>query len=386
MNIAELFVNLGIKGADKTVGALGSVKKGLGEVGSMSIEAKAGILGMMYGLERMMAISGAAGTSLTNFSALTGLSAKGLQQWQYAARQAGVGAEEMTGSIKGVQNSISNMLMGKGAPEGIALVSKAVGGLDPTKYKDTFYMMTKLQEAMQKMSPEMGNIAGKSFGLSEGVIAAMRRNAFTPDMLKKAPTYSDNEVKSLDKSNVAWSNLNNKIQMAFGHFNAKHGETMVADIGKIVDQVLKLAESFEHLAEKIKLFDIIDEVFKGWGMIFDTIGTSVDKLMEMMGKGKKDKDSAFDKKGNLKKNPIAMASDWVGEKIDDYYWNEDVKKGYNVAPRIPITPPAQTANNTTINQTITHHGDAKDTRAVKDTHKSAINHAYRQRSAQRQGS
>lgn len=395
MNIAELFVNLGIKGADKTVGTLGSIKKGMGELGSTSIETKAAILGAMYGLERMMAISGAAGTNLTNFTALTGKSAQDLQKWQFAARQAGVGADEMAGSVKSVQNSMANMLLGKGAPEGIALLSKAVGGLDPTKYRDTFYMLTQLQKGMQLMAPEMGNMVGKSFGLSEGTIAAMRRNMFTPEMLAKAPTYSDKEIGSLDKSNIAWSNLNNKIQMAFGHFNAKHGQGMVGDISKTVDQVFKLAEAFEKLSEKIKLFQIIDEIFKGWGLIFEAIGAGVDKLNELTGKGSTkpgDKDSVLDKKGNLKKNPVAMLRDWtseqagkIGEAIGDARYSSG---NHPFVPHVALNPAKHTVENSisNITQNITHHGDAKDTKAVKDTHKAAINHAYRQRSAQRQGS
>lgn len=391
MNIAELFVNLGIKGADKTVGALGNVKKGMGELGSTSLEAKAAILGAMYGLERMMAISGAMGTSLTNFTALTGQSAQDLQKWNFAARQAGVGAEEMTGSVKGVQNAMANMLLGKGAPEGMAAVAKAVGGIDRNKVRDTFgYMLPKLSEAMKLMSPEMGNVVGKGFGLSEGVISAMRRGVFNPSMLAKAPAYSDKEIGSLDKANVAWSNLGNTIEMAFGHFNAKHGVGLVTDISKTVGQVVKLAEAFEKLAEKIKLFQIIDEIFKGWGMIFGLLGDGVDKLLELTGKG-----DAADKKGNLKKNPVAMARDWVGGVVDNQVkmggfserWT-NLQKQLEVmktAPKVqPIPDKGASNTTTTINQTITHHGDAKDTKSVKDTHKAAVKHAYRTSLAQRQ--
>ncbi len=379
MNIAELFINLGVKGAEKTVSALGNIKKGLGEVSSMSIEAKAGILGAMYGLERMMAISGAAGTGLTNFSALTGLSAQSLQQWQYAARQAGVSSDELTGSLKGVQNSMSNMLMGKGAPEGIALVSKAVGGLDPTKYRDTFYMMTQLQKAMQTMSVEQGNIAGKSFGLSEGVIAGMRRNVFTPEMFAKAPTYSPNEIKSLDKSNIGWANLGNKIEMGFGHINAKHGQQLVADISKLVTETMKFIEALTVLAEKFKIFETIGVVFDG-----------ITKAMRLMN-GESLEDV---QKGQGKKRAFGEGTHWMNaiEWVEDKYL-EMKEKGHPAnstgamlgAGMMGVMPPTAPVHNTTITQHITHHGDAKDTKAVKDSHRQGINHAYRQNPAQRRG-
>jgi hypothetical protein len=368
MNIAELFVNLGIKGSEKTVGALVGVKKGLGEVKSMSLEAKAGILAALYGLEQMMAKSGAAGTNLTNFAALTGLSTKSLQQWQYAARQAGVSSEEFTGSLKAVQNSMTNMLLGKGAPEGMGILSRTVG-FDPKKARDTFYVMQQLQKAAQALPKDVGNNVLKSFGLSEGTIAAMRRNAFNPATLAKAPTYSDNEVKSLDKANIAWSNLSNKIEMAIGHLNAKHGLSVVKDISMLADKIFKVVEGFEKIAEKLKLFQVLGKVFEGWGLIFDAIGNGVDSLVG----AKPGKENDYvDKKGNLKKDPVTMLSDWIGSKIM-------AEPEQVISPRLQALGAGAGGGSTTINQNIVHHGDAKDTKAVQDTHRSAISNAYRQR-------
>lgn len=388
MNIAELFVNLGIKGAEKTIGALGNVRKGMGELGSTSLETKAAIVGAMYGLERLMSISGAAGTGFTNFTALTGKSAQDLQRWQYAARQAGVGADELTGSMKSVQMSMANMLLGKGAPEGMALLSKAIGGINPQDYRDTFKMMQHLQEGLQKMSPEMAQMVGKSFGLSEGTIAAMRRNMFTPAMLAKAPTYSDKEIGSLNKSNIAWSNLGNQIQMAFGHFNARHGQQLVGDISKLVPQVLKLAEAFTKLAETLHVFEGIGKIFSGWTMIFQGLSGMVN-------------DVAKDKKGvthgiwdKLKGGAEGFSEAYKGMMMEAEEQQEAMEKKKLVAgkdhsalvPKMPQVSGNTTNHTTNVNQTITHHGDAKDTRAVKDLHKTSVNHAYRQRPAQRQGS
>lgn len=370
MNIAELFVNLGIKGADKTVSALGSVKKGLGEVSSMSLEAKAGILAAMYGLERMAAVSGATGTGLTNFAALTGLSAKTLQQWQYAARQAGVSGEELTGSLKAVQNSMINMLLGKGAPEGLGIVSKAVG-FDPKKARDSFYVMEQLQKAAQALPKDVGNQVLKSFGISEGTVAAMRRNAFNPDIMSKAPMYGDNEIASLNKSNIAWSNLGNKIEMAFGHFNAKHGQQLVSDISKIVDEVMKFVEALNTLAEKLKIFEVIGEVFDGLTKSMRLLnGESIEAI----------------EKSDKKKHHFGDGTWWMNavNGAEDSLINLSSTK--NLAPSLPPVQGGAASNVTNIHQNIVHHGDAKDTKAVKDTHKAAINQAYRQRSAQRQGS
>ena len=277
MNIAELFVSLGVKGSERTIGALSSVRKGLGEISTMSLQATAALTATAYGFERLTAVSGMMGTTLTNFSALTGFSARQLQQWQYAARQAGLSGEELTGSFKNVQNAMTNMLLGKGAPEGLGLLANKVG-FDQNKARDTFYVLEQLQKFAKSAPSDVGNIVLKSFGLSEGTVAAMRRNSFNPATMNRAPTYGDNEINSLNKANIAWSNLGNKIEMAIGHFNAKHGAQLVHDLTTMVDKIEKLIEAVAKIADKFKIFEIFGKYLDDWAAAFNTAAQGVDKL------------------------------------------------------------------------------------------------------------
>lgn len=403
MNIAELFVNLGIKGSEKTIGALSNVRKGLGEVSSMSLEAKAGILAAIYGFERLMSASAAVGTGLTNFNALTGLSAKELQQWQYAARQAGESSDEFTGSLKAVQNSMTNMLLGKGAPEGLALVAKATKDFDPSRVRDTFYVMQQLQKAAQFLPKDLGNQALKSFGISEATIAAMRRNAFRPEVFAKAPTYSDRETAQLDKANIAWSNLGNKIEMAIGHFNARHGTQLVNDLSKITDQVLKLVEAFQRLAEKLKLFQWIGKVFEGWTLIFGGAAKGVDAITGAVADPKKREQLSTDVMDFFKELPgvfKAMIDDISPETKDKFkkilYGDTPFYRPLGATATGPsqvIAPPAPTVpaapgstQNINVNQNLNFQHDGKDHKRTSDSVKKAVQDSYRQMSAQGQGS
>lgn len=361
MNIGELFINLGIKGTEKTVGAIASVRKGMGEITSTSIEAKAAIIGAMYGLERLVETSNRIGTSLTNFNALTGISVQELQRWQYAARQAGVSGEEIAGSMKSVQNAMTNMLFNKGAPEGLGLVAEKVG-FDFKRARDTLYVLQQLQKFAQQVPADVGNAVLKSFGLSEGTIAAMRRNAFTPEMLAKAPTYSDKEVKALDKANIAWSNLINKIQMAIGHFNALHGLSLVNDISKLTDKILQLANSFMKLADNIQLFKGIGMIFEGWTKIFDSINFAVNALSDPK------------KMGVIKENLDAVKGNvWEGVKG----LGQDIWSGITGGTK---------EQNIEINQNLNFQHDGTDSQKNADSHKKAIQGAFRQFSSQGQGS
>jgi hypothetical protein len=284
VNVGELFVNISIKGADKSVEALVSIKTGLSKVASMSLEAKAAILAVVYGLEHMMAISDHTGTELLQFSTLTGLSAVELQKWQHAAMEFGVSSEEVSGSLKGLQGIMTTMLTGGGTPRGMGIFAQAVG-FDPARARDTFYVMKKLQEfAQTKLVPQdIANQVLKSFGLSDSVIAAMRNNAFNPKALDASPYYGDRETKTLNKTNAAWAKLQKNIEMSIGHLNARHGLKIVEDISKVVPKVLTMVEALIRLSEKLHVFEVIGDIFKGWCYILDFASEGFVKVVDAVG-------------------------------------------------------------------------------------------------------
>ncbi len=383
MTVAELFVNLGIKGSEKTVGALSNVKKNLSEMKDMSLEAKAGIVAAVYALERLFAASGAAGTNLTNFNALTGLSTKQLQQWQFAARQAGVSNDEFTGSVKAVQGAMTNMLMGKGAPEGLGLLANKVG-FDPKRARDTFYVLEQLQKFARTVPNDIGNSVMKSFGLSEGTISAMRRNAFSPSMMSRAPIYSDKEIGSLDKANIAWSNLGNKIQMAVGHFNAKHGMELVKDISMVTDSVIKLAEALFNASEQFKLLETIGHAFEG---IANTLKLFTELTEKIGGKDAKKGDLLYKAPGEemfpgLSSSPAAK---FLGGLFGG--GGSAPSAASAAAPAFPMPAMAHSGGQSiNVKQDLHFQHDGKDHKKTGDSVKKAVQESYRQMSAQGQGS
>lgn len=283
MQIGELFLSMGIKGTEKTVDSIGNVKKGLSETASLSLEAKAAILGTMYALERLFATSGKAGTDLTNFNAITGESVQTLQKYQYAARQVGLSNDEVAGTFKNLQGTVTKTLMGEGGPKGLARVSLLTGGISQHDLMEYQKAPEKLIQKLQQYASKENNVGLrnevlKSFGLGDNMIAAVSRQAFRPEVLNKAPTYSDSEISKLDKANIAWANLGNKVEMAVGHFNALHGGQLVRDIGMITDKVIVMVGQFIKLSDKIHLFDVIGKIFEGWGKIFDAVSSTIDKV------------------------------------------------------------------------------------------------------------
>lgn len=282
MMLADLFVNIGVKGGPATVNTLGSVRKGLGETASMGWEAKAALVGAFYALERLFSASGKRGAELSNFNAVLGVSAQTLQRYQWAAQQVNVSNEEVAGSFKGLQSTITKMLMGEGAPKGLArmlqLTMKEFGEFDAlAAQKNPEKLLQRLQAyAGKETNAGFRNEVLKSFGISEGMVAALTRKAFTPAQLAKAPVYSDGQIAALDKANAAWRNLGTKIEMEVGAFNAKHGPKLVGELTTIVDKIFDVAKAFEKLADKAKLFEGLTTIFQGWKIIFDGLAVSID--------------------------------------------------------------------------------------------------------------
>jgi hypothetical protein len=246
VTIAELFVTIGVKGTDTAVKAVTGVKSSLADVASSSLAAKAAVLTVVYALERMMSASAQMGMGLQQFSASTGLSTDRLQRWQYAARQFGVGAEEVTGSVRGIQNAMTNMLMGKGAPEGMFMLSKYVG-FDRTKARDTFYVMEKLQEFAKVAPPDIAGNILKSFGISESMFSFLRQNKMDLDKIKPSSLFSEREIAALARVDVAWANLWSRLKLLSGGLTAKFGLFAVDEISKSLSFLQRLFTAMNNL-------------------------------------------------------------------------------------------------------------------------------------------
>lgn len=206
MKVAELFVNIGVTGGAVAGRMLGNVSKGMGEIVSASIEAKAAIVGVLVGLERLTGWASQAGMDFTKFKESTGESAQELQKWQYALGRFDVDAKETEQTIRGVQSAMTDMAMGKGAPEGIGLLKDTVG-LDETRLSDTFYMMGKIQEFVKKVPPNIAQNLMNSLHITPNMLQGMKMMNLEVDKLGDADIISDDEIKRLTEMNIAWKDF-----------------------------------------------------------------------------------------------------------------------------------------------------------------------------------
>jgi len=275
VKIADLFVNIGIGGAEKSVRSLSNVDKSMGNIASTSLEAKAAIIGMVYALQRLSASSNAQGTALNNFALTTGMSTKRLQQFQHAGRQYAATNDEMTNSLVGLQKKMTDIAIGGGTPKGMPFLAQHVGL--PKDIENTEEMFFKLQEFATKFKndPSKATWVLDSFGIGKNLQAGMFDGGFNEKVFSQANAYSTGQIKSLNEMRKQWTNLFEDIEHRMGQMNIKWMSKMLPDIQKLVTEVFKMVDAFSALAEKLEIIKAIGMVFEGWGLIFKGITYAV---------------------------------------------------------------------------------------------------------------
>lgn len=363
MTIAELFVNLGVKGSDVSVRAISSVKSGLEEATSSGLALKAAILAALYGLEKFTGMAGERGMELEKFSNFTGLSTDKLQKWQYAMKMSGVEAKDVEGSIKGLQSSMLKMSIGEGAPKGMQRLSEVLkGGLDKNKWTDAFYMMDKLREYSRKeKNVALRNETMSSFGLSESMTQGMATGKIDPNKVSASKILGHGDIDQLSRVNTAWLEFHHTLELFGQQFIAKHGLSAVKDISKVTDQVLKLVSAFASLAEKLRVFEVISTVFEGWNNIFSWVNAGVDKVSGMVPDKSKNKTPVKDVISGFMKKLFTPPS---AEGVDF------------ARPKMPAgLVPSAKGHNANVKVDVHNHG-VKDMKEGAHHVEKAVRHAY----------
>lgn len=408
--VAELFVKLGIQGTDKTLGALGKTKSSIGAVASQALLAKAAITGAAFALERLFKSSSSTGADLSNFNAAFGISTQKLEQYQYAARQVNVSNDSVANSFKNIQKAITDVKLGKGAPEGLAQFSQLTG-ITEADFFDASFSPEKLIQAAQeyaKLEKDIGirNAVLGSMGFDEGMIAALSKQAFQPDIMARAPVRSDQDLSALSKTQAMAANLEDKIGRAVEKLTVRYGADFMNNLSQIVDKVFQLTESLINLAEKIKIFDLLGKSIEGWKGIFDLTSKGVDFMSDLFGDNENKSEKRKDQLNNFvddSKNVAGYVVKDLGSQAmrglksmvtpqptDLSKLSMPVPKIANqvdvAAPRMPATAASQNTQNVNVQQTFNFENKGENAREVGSETKRAIQSAFRQMPALGQGS
>lgn len=203
IKVGELFVALGSRGGKELSKELKDTDKSLKGIFSSTLEAKAAIGALIYGLERLTGFASQIGMDLNKFQVSTGLSANELQKWQYALQKFDVDGKETEQTIRGVQSAMTDMLLGKGAPEGLGVLADAVG-FDPERARDTFYVMSKIQEFAKKFPPDVAAGMLKGFNVTPNMLQGLKMMNLETDRLANKDIITQKEIQNLTAINKEW--------------------------------------------------------------------------------------------------------------------------------------------------------------------------------------
>ncbi len=242
MTVAELFVNLGIKGNTKVAQALTTVQGGLEKTAELSFAAKAGIIGAVIAMEELTRKSMEMGADLKNFAIATGLSTDQLQKWNQVAALSGVSTEDLMGDIKNLQKVMVDIMLGKGVPPGFMML-----GITPSR--DPFKMLDQIREKIKGMPTDVARSLTSGL-ISEKMFVMLRSGRGAVAEFAKSMSLSPIEIDKLDKLNQKWATFWLTFKTDWGK--------IIADLsGPIGDVVTILTRATNEFTKIIKELDSV---------------------------------------------------------------------------------------------------------------------------------
>lgn len=344
--VGELFIQLGIKGTDVVGKGIEGAKNGMEGLASAAGEASLAILGVVAGLEETFRRTGAQAHDMMALGDATGITVEKLGGLRNAFRQFG-GENELASTLQAIQKVQTDISRNKG-------VSGEQGQFftqthaDMKRFKeDSVYALELGRQLVQSMPKNTASEIGKiqqllaSVGMSGNNTYSMLLRAkkdFTN--LKPGDVIGTGETRSLNASYIGIKNVLDKIEKFAAHKSAIFGPDFVKNLTMVTENILKLVSALSDVGEKLKIFETIGNVFKGFGELAGDTATILEAALGNK-KAQKELKEKFD-------NP----------KIKQFYLEQKAKDidrfRENIAPAprtLPSAPLGTThhASNTTIN-------------------------------------
>jgi hypothetical protein len=241
VKIGELFVALSFK-----VDGQGDLVKAYNDVQNLGRASGALALGigvMSAGFVAMISESAAAGNALKNFQLTTGLSTDSLQQWEYRAQRAGVGAGVVQGAITKMATKMGEVIK---SGQFTGFTGWTVFGVDPSA--NPFETFDRLNAKFKTLNdPNKLNLF-RSFatdlGISDNLVALFRRDLTGIELPKKLLLDQQN-IDDLDLMYGKILGIKVEIENAGGKFSSVFGPA-VDDATAKVDLLAKRWADFSN--------------------------------------------------------------------------------------------------------------------------------------------
>lgn len=263
MQIGELFVSLGFKGADKANKDLVKTKDNMVGLTKKTIGMIGALAGVTIGLSALYNRAVGSGTALTKFSNFTGKSSKELQKWQYIAMEAGVAGAEVENSFRRLSEIAGDFNITGNFPAELQKIAEVTGGLDLDKLDDADYMLRKIQAFLQsgaETQSVLNNIAGGLVG--QDMIQFLNQNRKDPSQVPDSAIMSDQTAKALQKTKADFDKFFKDLEVRFARLFVKVAPDVLPRLKELAVEVVNLSEALINFLSRNKVFEMMGHVIK----------------------------------------------------------------------------------------------------------------------------
>lgn len=202
MTIAELFIKLGVDVDQK---GLNNIKDSINGITKSATLTVAAISGALFAIERLASGTIKSAIEMRNFNQQTGLSIEELQKWQAVAAQSGAGLsiDEITSSVKSLQDSLTDTRFGGAGKSGIL----SLLGITTFGAKNAFEVLDEVREKIKGLDDAGATNLIEKLGLNPKMISVLRLSNEEFEKLSKKDFLSEEQIRIITDLGVAFNNL-----------------------------------------------------------------------------------------------------------------------------------------------------------------------------------
>lgn len=227
MQLASLFVKVGLSGQD-------SLLQGLGKIRTSTAVAGAEIVAVITGLVKMTSAAKDAALALDKYVTFTGKSAQELQKLSFELGQTGVSMSEVQGTLQALEKQRTDMLLGRGYNPAFVLL-----GIDPRT--DPVQMLEELRDRVQKIQdPNVAKALANQLGISDEIYYSLTKDSKALDEFGQKLIMTDKERLNLIKMNREWEMLLwyvKNLAIKFGAMNADWIKDFLHAVVRVVQHI-----------------------------------------------------------------------------------------------------------------------------------------------------
>lgn len=262
INIAELFVRVGLTDENVVLKGLKKVGEGFKAAASEAWQMKAAVVGALYGLERLTKNASQEGLELRKFADTFGLSTEKLQEFQIRLREWDA-EEDLQPAIIGLKKAITAAQFGQADSDMLAGMN--MFGIDPFKVESEFEIIERIGNKIKSTSGAERSKAlfgASKLGISDNLFQGLANTDFKK-AIDKSLILTPKQIATLSDINKEWKQFWWNMQRFGTSAVAAYGG---AFIGSLSNTVKILRDASGWVGDMLREFEAMKYVIIAIGV------------------------------------------------------------------------------------------------------------------------